>query len=143
MLLMQPSLSKFIKITPCCGATKLVNFQIISTLSNESWNQILPSLSQAFTTHHPNVFTPILSLSEGRAGIAWVPCNKMLFFALDIKGLSLSPRCFLFTSTLILSFLTVSLSLSPESLDGQRPCICDTYYVHNKSLIVYDHCVML
>jgi hypothetical protein len=35
--------------------------------------------SQASTTHHPNVFTPILSLSEGRAGIAWVPSNKMLF----------------------------------------------------------------
>jgi hypothetical protein len=62
MLLMQPSLSKFIKITPCSRATKLINFQIISTLSNESRNQILPSLSQAFTTHHPNVFTPILSL---------------------------------------------------------------------------------
>jgi hypothetical protein len=78
MLLMQPSLSKFIKITPCCRATKLVNFQIISTLSNDSWNQILPSLSQAFTTHNPNVFNLILSLSEGRAGIAWVPSNKML-----------------------------------------------------------------
>jgi hypothetical protein len=80
MLLMQPSLSKFIKITPCSRATKLVNFQITSTLSNESWNKILPSLFQAFTAHHPNVFTLILSLSEGRAGIAWVPSNKMLFF---------------------------------------------------------------
>jgi hypothetical protein len=51
--------------------TKFWNiFQIISILSNESWNKILPSLSQAITTHHPNVFTPILSLSEGRAGIA-------------------------------------------------------------------------
>jgi hypothetical protein len=77
---MQPSLSKFIKITPCSRATKLINFQIISTLSNESWSKILPSLSQAFTTRHPNVFTPILSLSEGQAGIAWVPTNKMLFF---------------------------------------------------------------
>jgi hypothetical protein len=68
------------------------------------------SLSQAFTTHHPNVFTPILPLSEGQAGIAWVPSNKMLFFPSDIKRLSLSPRCFLFSSTLILSFLTLSLS---------------------------------
>jgi hypothetical protein len=110
MLLMQPSLSKFIKIAPCSRATKLVNFQIISTLSNESWNKILPSLSQAFTTHHTNIFTPILSLSEGRAGIAWVPSNKMLFSPSDIKRLSLSLRCFLFTSTLILSFLTLSLS---------------------------------
>jgi hypothetical protein len=31
-----------------------------STLSNESWNKILPSLSQAPTTHHPNVFKPKL-----------------------------------------------------------------------------------
>jgi hypothetical protein len=107
---MQPSLSKFIKITPCSRATKLVNFQIISTLSNESWNKILPSLSQTFTTHHPNVLTPILSLSEGRAGIAWVPSNKMLSPP-DIKCLSLSSRCFLLTSTLILSFLTLSLRL--------------------------------
>jgi hypothetical protein len=36
-------------------------------------------LQRASTTHHPNVFTPILSLSEGRAGIAWVPSNKTLF----------------------------------------------------------------
>jgi hypothetical protein len=109
-LLMQPSLSKFIKITPCARATKLVNFQIKSTLSNESCNNILPSLSQAFTTHHPNVFTPILPLSEWRAGIAWVPSNKMLFFSpSDNKRLSLSPRCFLFSSTFILSFLTLSL----------------------------------
>jgi hypothetical protein len=108
MLLMQPSLSKFIKITPCCRATKLVNFQIISTLSNESWNKILPSLSKAFTTHHPNVFILILSLSEGRAGIAWVPSNKMLFFLLRYKAVTLSPTCFLFSSTLILSFLTLS-----------------------------------
>jgi hypothetical protein len=56
---------------------KLVNFQIMSTLSNELWNKILPSPSQAFTTHHPNVITPILPLSEGRAGIAWVPSNNM------------------------------------------------------------------
>jgi hypothetical protein len=39
MLLMQPSLSKLIKITPCSMAKKLVNFQIISTLSNESWKK--------------------------------------------------------------------------------------------------------
>jgi hypothetical protein len=67
-------------------------FQIILTLSNETWNKILPSLSQAFTTHHSNVFTPILSLSEGRAGIAWVPCKKMLSPTpsdiFDLKGLS-------------------------------------------------------
>jgi hypothetical protein len=86
MLLMQPSLIKLIKITPCSRATKLVNFQIISTLSNELWNKILLSLSKTFTTHHPNVFNPILSLSEGRAEIAWVPSNKMLFFPLRYKA---------------------------------------------------------
>jgi hypothetical protein len=57
------------------GPRNWLTFQIISTLSNELWNQILPSLSQAFTTF----FTVILSLTEGRAGIAWVPSNKMLF----------------------------------------------------------------
>jgi hypothetical protein len=91
---MQPSLSKFIKITLCSRATKLVNFQIISTLSNESWNKILPSLSQAFTTHHPYAFTPILSSSEGRAGIAWVPSNKMLFFPLRYKAPLAFPQMF-------------------------------------------------
>jgi hypothetical protein len=104
MLLMQPSLSKLIKITPCCGATKIVTFQIISTLSNESWNQILPSLSQAFTTHHPNVFTPILPLSEGRAGIAWEPSNKMLFFPLRYKAAFAFPQMFslyFFSSTIL------------------------------------------
>jgi hypothetical protein len=42
-------------------------------------NKILPSLSQVFITHQPNVFTLILFLSEGQAGIAWVPSNKMPF----------------------------------------------------------------
>jgi hypothetical protein len=56
-----------------------VRTEFLNVISSESWNKILPSLSQAFTTHHPNVCTPILSLSEGRAGIAWVPSNKMLF----------------------------------------------------------------
>jgi hypothetical protein len=37
--------------------------------------------------------------------------TRCSFFPSDIKHLSLSPRCFLFTSTLILSFLTLSLSL--------------------------------
>jgi hypothetical protein len=106
MLLMQPSLRKFIKITPWSKATKLVNFQIISTLSNELWNKILPS--QASTTHHPNVFTPILSLSEGRAGIAQVPSNKMLFFPLRHKAPLAFPQMFSLYFYLILSFLTLS-----------------------------------
>jgi hypothetical protein len=38
--------------------------------------------------------------------------TRCSFSPSDIKLLSLSPRCFLFTSTLMLSFLTLSLSLS-------------------------------
>jgi hypothetical protein len=110
MLLMQPALSKFIKITPCCRAIKLVNFQIMSTLSSESWNKILPSLSQDFTTHHPNVFTPILPLSEGRVGIAWVPSNKMLFFPLRHKAPLAFPQMF---SLYFYSYSILSDSLSP------------------------------
>jgi hypothetical protein len=34
----------------------------------------------------PNIFIPILPLSEGRAGIAWIPSNKMLFFPLRYKA---------------------------------------------------------
>jgi hypothetical protein len=33
-----------------------------------------------FTTYHPNVFTLILSLSDGRAGTAWEPSNYMMLF---------------------------------------------------------------
>jgi hypothetical protein len=106
---MQPSLSKFIKITPCSRDTKLVNFQIISTLSNELCNKILPSLSQAFTTHHPNVFTPILPLSEGLAGIAWVPYNKMLFSPLRYKAPLAFPQMF---SLFFYSYTILSDSLS-------------------------------
>jgi hypothetical protein len=121
MLLMQPSLGKFIKIIPCCRATKLVNFKIISTLSNESWKKILPSLSQASTTHHPNVFTPILSLSEGRAGITWVPSNKMLFSPLRHKAPLAFPQMFsvYFYSYTILSD-SLSLSLALDGASGQR-----------------------
>jgi hypothetical protein len=121
MLLMQPSLSKFIKITPCCRAAKLVNFQIISTLSNELWNKILPSLSQVFTTHHPNVFTPILSLSEGRVVIAWVPSNKMLFFPLRYKAPLAFPQMF---SLFFYSYTILSDSLS---LFGFRELINDYF----------------
>jgi hypothetical protein len=117
MLLMQPSLSKFIKITPCCDATKLVNFQIISTLSNALWNKILPSLSQAFTTHHPNVFTTILPLLEGRAGIAWIPSNKMLFFSLRYKAPLAFPQMFslfLYSYTILSDYLSLSSALKSK-----------------------------
>jgi hypothetical protein len=48
-------------------------------------NEILPSLFQAFTTNNSNVFILILAISEGRAGIAWVPSNKIPFLP--------PPRC--------------------------------------------------
>jgi hypothetical protein len=70
-------------------------------------------LSQAFTTHYPNVFTPILALSEGRAGIAWASSNKLLiFFPSDIKRLSLSPQMF---SLFFYSYTILSDSLSLSS----------------------------
>jgi hypothetical protein len=42
----------------------MVKCGVLFEVRTELWNKILPSLSQAFTTHHPNVFTPILPLSE-------------------------------------------------------------------------------
>jgi hypothetical protein len=69
----------------------------------------LPSLSQALTTHHPNVFTLILPLSEGRAGIAWVPSNKMLFFPLRHKAPLAFPQIF---SLYFYSYTILSDSLS-------------------------------
>jgi hypothetical protein len=121
---MQPYLSKFIKITPCSRATKLVNFQIISTLSNESWYKILPSLSQAF--HHPNVFTPILSLSEGGAGIAWVPSNKIIFFPLRYKAPLAFAQMFslyFYSYTILSDSLSLSLRRLQFSLSRCRGSI--------------------
>jgi hypothetical protein len=37
-------------------------------------------LSQAFTAYHPKIFTVIISLSEGRPGIAWDSSNDNMFF---------------------------------------------------------------
>jgi hypothetical protein len=53
----------------------------------------------SLTTHHPNVFTAILPLSEGRAGIAWVPSNKMLFFPLRYKAPLAFPQMFSLSSS--------------------------------------------
>jgi hypothetical protein len=61
----------------------------------------------SFSTYHPNVFTPILFLSEGRAGIAWVPSNKMLFFALRYKAPLAFPQTFslyLYSYTILSDF---------------------------------------
>jgi hypothetical protein len=65
------------KWSPCCKATKLL-FKLFQHFSNDSWKQNSDVSIQSFTTHHPNVFTLIPSLSERRAGIAWVP--YMMFF---------------------------------------------------------------
>jgi hypothetical protein len=116
MLLTQPSLSKFIKITPCSRTTKLVNFQIISTLSNESWNKILPSLSRAFTTHHPNVFTPILSpYQKDERALPGYLLTRWCFFPLRYKAPFAFPQMFYlyFYSYIVISdSLSLSLSLS-------------------------------
>jgi hypothetical protein len=60
-----------------------------------------------------NVFTPILSLSEGRAGIAWVPSNKMLSLPPPLRykaplAFSKMFSLFFYSSTI----LSDSLSLS-------------------------------
>jgi hypothetical protein len=63
------------------------------------------------TPYHHNVFTFTLFLPEGRAGIAWEPSNKIIFFLppRKIKCLSLHLLDFLFESTLHLSFPYLSL----------------------------------
>jgi hypothetical protein len=82
MLHMQPSICKFIKITPeLCRSLNYLTFQIILlTLINK---KIKNPLSQVATTHHPNVFTFFLSLSRGRVGIAWAPSNNMMLILLS------------------------------------------------------------
>jgi hypothetical protein len=75
-----------------------------------SYNQILPSLSQAFTTHHPNVFIPILSLSEGRAGIAGYLLTRCSFFPPQIQSTSRFPADVF--SLLLLLYYPTCLSLS-------------------------------
>jgi hypothetical protein len=115
MLLMQPSLSKVIKITPCCRATKLVNFQIISTLSNESWNKILLSLSLKLSPS--TILTswlPFYHYQKDERALPGYLLTRCSFSPSDINRLSLSPRCFLFSSTLIL-YYPFWLSLSSAS----------------------------
>jgi hypothetical protein len=90
-------------------AVDLIVFQIIDkTIRNLKFR----SLSEA-TPYHHNVFTFTLFLPEGRAGVAWEPCNKMMLFLSPQKIVSLtSPLDFLFECTLHLSFPSLSLSLS-------------------------------
>jgi hypothetical protein len=61
---------------------------IVSTCINQKI-KISLSLSFGFTIYHPNVFTLIVSVSEGRAGIAWEPSNKMMLsLPLEITSLT-------------------------------------------------------
>jgi hypothetical protein len=67
-------------------------------------------LSQASTPSHPNVFTVILHLSQGRAGKTWEPNNNMMnLLPPEVKCLSLLPHNFVFTPNILLSFLILSL----------------------------------
>jgi hypothetical protein len=75
------------------------------------------------TTHHPNVFTPILHLSEGQADIAWVPSNKMLFFPLRHKAPLAFPQMFylyFYSYTILSDSLSLSLSLSSSSASASK-----------------------
>jgi hypothetical protein len=97
MLLIQHSRFKLIKITPLLWRPlNYLTFQIIiSTYINQKIKITLSLKLLLLTTL--TLFTLILSLSEGRAGIAWEPCNnKMLSLPPDVKCLSLLPHSFLF-----------------------------------------------
>jgi hypothetical protein len=112
MLLMQPSRFKFNKITPLLWwPLNYFTFQIITPTHIGHKTKILLLLSHAPSTYHPNVFTPILSLSEGPLGTAYNPSsNKILFLPPEIKYLSLLPVTFHSAPTLLLPFLPVSFS---------------------------------
>jgi hypothetical protein len=57
------------------------NFDIHQLANQNSAVSVINRLCyQALTTYHPNVFTRILSLSEGRASIAWETYNYMILF---------------------------------------------------------------
>jgi hypothetical protein len=99
---------KLIKTIPCCGCHQIncPNYRKCKLKIRNS------GLLEA-TSYHLKVFTFTLFWSEGRAGIAWEPSNKLMLFPPPpkLKCLSLLPLYFLFTSTLYLSFLSLSLSL--------------------------------
>jgi hypothetical protein len=112
---MHPTLKKLIKITPLAvGPLNYLTSQIILTFIIEK-TKIPPSLSQVLTTHHPNAFTLILSLLEGRAGITWVPSNNLS--PPEIKRLLLLSTIF---SLFLLYFLTLSLPLRRVKRRGKK-----------------------
>jgi hypothetical protein len=81
-----------------------------AALSVES-NQNPAALSQAATSNHPNVFTFILPLSEGRVGEAREPSNKPMFSPPPHYKLSLFSHDFPCHLRVYYDSLRVSLSL--------------------------------
>jgi hypothetical protein len=69
------------KLPLAVGPLNYLTLHIISTFSNNSWKQNSTVSVSSFYTHRPNVFTLILFSSGGRAGITWVPSNKMIFLS--------------------------------------------------------------
>jgi hypothetical protein len=78
----------------------------------------MPSLSQAFTTQHSNVFILILFLSEGRPGIAWVLCNKMLFLPQKLSVSRFSPKCSLYVYSCTRTILPDSHAKIISAVEG-------------------------
>jgi hypothetical protein len=71
---------KFIKMKIHALETTKLSLQITHfTISWENQNPVRP-LSQASASNHSNVFTFTLPLTEGRAGEATEPSNKMSLF---------------------------------------------------------------
>jgi hypothetical protein len=95
----------------------LIVFKIIDkTIRNSK----LPCLSEA-TPYYHNVFTFTLFLAEGRAGVAWEPCNKMMLFLppRKIKCLSLHPLIYSLNLLFIYPY-HLCLSLGFKGLKQER-----------------------
>jgi hypothetical protein len=91
------------------------NFSTTAWLSN--YNFSINENNNSFSTYHHNVFTFTAPLSEGRAGITWVPSNKM-FFLLPVRNrLSLLPKMFCSLFLLFYSPSRISLSLRLQRLN--------------------------
>jgi hypothetical protein len=89
--------------------TIILTFQIIvSTHINEKAKLQL-SLSQAYASYHPNIFTFTLPLLERRAGESWEPSDRLVPF-LQPKVSLAYPHDFLVSPFCLLSFLSLSSS---------------------------------
>jgi hypothetical protein len=78
--------------------------QQVDLCNGEAWCSLL--------RYGPNVFTFALFLREGRAGVAWEPSNKIMFFYPSENKVSVtSPLDLVFESTLHLYVPPLSLSL--------------------------------